>query len=190
LFAGEIVDKRVDTDLLRFSGPGPGQPWNIDQIGAGVVGNIAIELPSEFSALLSYQAGNDSGVLVIEPFQIAADGPYTGVWWEPAKSGQGVTIQQQNDQFWGVWNLYDENSIDQWLLFQGVRVNGVLNTELLRFSGPAFGTDWDSSQVTSAAAGMLTLEFPAEAATQDSIVFRYSLNGIDGELQLVPFPNN
>lgn len=183
LFQGEIIDQRVDTDLLRFSGPALGAPWDTGLVHDEIVGHIRIELPSPFSMLLSYQIGDSNGTLTIEPFQPNATDPYTGIWWNPATSGQGFALQQQGDTFWGLWNSYDQNGEDQWVVFQGTEINQIVNATLLRFNGPSLATDWDVSRVNGAAAGEVTLQFLAP----DKIKFNYILDQVDGELQLIPF---
>ena len=108
---------------------------------------------------------------------------YAGVWWDPTRSGQGVTLAQQGSTLSGAWYLYDESGNGLWVTFIGDLNGNSVTADLLRFTGPALGTPWDSGQVVSEPIGGVTITF----ASAGSATFAYSVNGINGTLNLVPF---
>lgn len=114
---------------------------------------------------------------------LAAD--YSGIWWDPALSGQGVTIHQEDNNIFGGWYLYDNVGLSTWLTFEGTLSGNTLTTSFKRFTGPPFGGTWDPSQVVGTPTGSLILTFNSSS----SATFDYSLDGSTGILNLVRFGN-
>ena len=46
VFSGQLTGHRLTAPLLRFSGPAPGQPWDINQVNSTVVGSVTLTLNS------------------------------------------------------------------------------------------------------------------------------------------------
>ncbi len=112
---------------------------------------------------------------------------YSGLWWDPSKGGQGVSIFQNQNSICGAWYLYDSSGKDMWLVFTGVLSPGsTFTAQLLQYTGPALGTPWDINQVKSSNKGTVTLAFN----TDTSITMNYTVNGISGTLNLEPFAND
>ena len=121
--------------------------------------------------------------LDLEPFRPAADRVYSGIWWDPDKSGQGVAMSQQDNDIWGSWYVYDEHGIDIWLLFTGKKAGDLMSTQLLRYTGPALGDPWDTGQVLPTVVGNVDLMFK----DAKSVNFDFTVDGVSGQLDLVPF---
>lgn len=107
------------------------------------------------------------------------------VWWDVSKNGQGVQLLHNltDNSLSGVWYLYDENGEGMWLTFIGEIEQGIVNTTLERFNGPALGTQWNDTVVNQMTAGNLMIQLNSPA----SLVFEYSVNGVSGVLNLQPF---
>lgn len=114
---------------------------------------------------------------------LAAD--YSGIWLDPALSGQGVTIHQEDNSIFGGWYLYDNTGLSTWLTFEGTLSGTTLTTSFKRFTGPPFGGTWDPSLVVGTATGSLTLTFNSSS----SAAFAYSLDGSTGTLNLARLGN-
>jgi hypothetical protein len=108
---------------------------------------------------------------------------YTGAWFDPAQSGQGVTLLQQGNDLAGAWYLYDQSGNGMWVTFVGELTGDSANVELFRFSGPALGQPWNELQVLANSVGNASLTFSSPAAAS----FSYTLDGISGSLNLQPF---
>lgn len=122
-------------------------------------------------------------LLVQTPLIFASD--YTGMWWDPASEGTGVFIEHDETQncICGAWYLYDESGSPLWTTFWGTISNGKLTSNLYSFTGPAFGTSWDVSQIKSAVAGTVTFDFLSDSA----ITMTFEVHGVSGQLNLSRF---
>ncbi len=112
---------------------------------------------------------------------------YSGLWWDQAKSGQGVSILQNNNAICGAWYLYDSSGEDMWLVFTGtLDSKNTLTSELVQYTGPALGTSWDVNKLKATSKGTVTLVFNSPT----SATMQYNLNGVSGVLNLEPFAND
>ncbi len=112
---------------------------------------------------------------------------YSGLWWDPSKAGQGISVIQHNDTICGAWYLYDESGRDTWLVFTGVlKPSGSVKTKLFQYTGPPLGSKWDTGKLKASYRGTITLTFnsPGTATMQ------YSVDGKNGTLNLLPFAND
>lgn len=108
---------------------------------------------------------------------------HSGIWFDPQKNGQAVTLLQEGTVVSGVWYLYAEDGQGMWVTFAGSIDGDRVESDLVRFTGPALGTGWDEALVAGFSVGSVTLTFNAA----DAIVFAYTLNGMNGTLNLAPF---
>lgn len=106
----------------------------------------------------------------------------TGVWWDPARPGQGVQFIDGNGARAGVWYTYDANGEDTWVTLTQ-SIPGSTLFDLRRYTGPSFNATWDFRQVDSKRVGSATLFTP----TSSNMRMSYSLDGKSGTLSLVPF---
>ena len=111
---------------------------------------------------------------------------YSGLWWDSAKAGQGISIIQEGQNIYGAWYLYDENGQDMWLTFVGTIHDNVMTAQLLRFTGPPQGQQWDETMLKSTVAGSITLTFQDAEKAQ----MHYQVNGVSGDLNLTAFAND
>jgi hypothetical protein len=91
---------------------------------------------------------------------LAPSAGISGSWYDPAKSGQGFTIQYLGpSSALLTWFTYDTQGNQRWM--QGVgEINGqTIEFELLRLYGPRFGPGFDASARVTEMTGTLTLTF-------------------------------
>ena len=122
-------------------------------------------------------------VLRIDPAAAAGAFDVSGVWWDPARSGQGLQFLQTGNSVSGVWYLYDTNGQDMWLTFRGELSGNTLSADLLSFTGPPLGAPWNIDEVIDSNAGTITLEFLSPFAA----TMNYTVNGVSDKLHLAPF---
>lgn len=88
----------------------------------------------------------------------------TDMWWNPAESGWGVNIVQQNDTAFVTFFVYDNTQTAIWYTsdvhFRGSSGGAFVWTgNLYATKGPWFGGRFSSSNVTARAAGTVSLTF-------------------------------
>lgn len=186
-FSGNLNGGAISGPLVLNKGPALGKPWDVSQVDNESVGTMTLLLDGNQQAIFNYTLLGHSGSLNLEPFILdpvnAQDGPYAGFWWNPATSGQGLNLWHKGDQLFGVWFLYDEVGTAQWVTFNGTQNGASMpQAELIRHTGPALGTSWDTSQLSQQGVGNVSIEFGSDTAS-----FNYTLNGVSGSLQLIPF---
>ena len=110
---------------------------------------------------------------------------YTGMWWDSAKAGTGVFIEHVEDSscICGAWYLYDEKGNPFWTTFWGTLSGSTLSSDLYSFTGPAFGSTWDTSQIKAVKAGEVTFNFTGS----NTITMTYQVKGVSGQLNLTEF---
>lgn len=182
-FVGELNGNQVDTSLLRFTGPALGDPWDVDLVQGVPVGNVQLRFDSGYRLQFSYLLDGVQETLSLRPFEAYAGGPQTGVWYEPARSGQGVQLLQRDDALSGAWYLYDGVGQGQWVTFVGELSGDLLDTPLLGFQGPPLGSPWDPTLVQASPVGQLQLR----VISPTEMVFDYRVDGVEGQLRLLPF---
>lgn len=186
-FSGNLNGGSLTGPLTLNKGPAIGKPWDVSQVRNESVGTMTLVFTSDTQATFTYTLLGNSGSLNLEPFILdpaqAEDGAYAGFWWNPATSGQGLNLWHKGDQLFGVWFLYDEVGTAQWVTFNGTQNGSSMpQTDLIRHTGPALGTSWDTSQLATQSVGNVSIEFG-----NDTAQFNYTLNGVSGSLQLIPF---
>jgi len=170
-------------DLLRFEGPALGEPWDSEQVNSQVVGMGSIEFGSTRRARFRYTLNGVPGVLNLVPFERFAEPELSGIWFDPNQNGQGVQLLNTGQGLSGAWYHYGADGQATWLTFVGSLQGGVLETELLSFSGPGLGFRWDADQVDSEPVGTVRVELQDTS----SIRLEYQVGGVNGTLDLVPF---
>ena len=174
--------------LLRYQGPALDTLfWDASQLSPASVGSAQLRFHSSRSATLNYVLDGIPGRLELTPFERLADPNYSGIWYDPARIGQGVQLVQHASRLAGAWYLYDSNGRAYWMTFTGTLSDNRLDTELLAFSGPAFADPdgWVVDQVESRSGGRVRVEL----LDPELVIFDYTLSG-QGEpqrLNLVPF---
>jgi hypothetical protein len=113
----------------------------------------------------------------------AMDPDPTGLWFDPAESGWGLTLAQQGDTVFAVLFVYDSTNHPVWYAASDLRAPAsnppggpeVAGT-LYRTAGPWFGGPFDPHAVSVTPVGTLTLHY-AEPARQ-SLQVGYVIDGI------------
>jgi hypothetical protein len=83
---------------------------------------------------------------------------YTDLWWNPARSGEGLLVKQSSGNLFAVWVVYDVSGRATWYSLQpgawSRDASGVLSYSgtIYRTTGPWWGS-FDPSQVSITAAG-------------------------------------
>ena len=111
---------------------------------------------------------------------------FTGLWWNPKTSGQGIFFSQNapfNIAFIG-WFTYDQNGKAKW--YVGDRCimgnNATCSTKLYETKGAIFnGTDFSNANLRLNEVGEASFSF----ATAQEATMRYTLKGVVGKMDLV-----
>lgn len=106
-------------------------------------------------------------ILVFITFLSPSAGAYdvgpelSGSWYDPAKSGQGFTIQVlDSETALLTWFTFDTNGNQRWIQGVGdIDGNTISFTELNRFGGPSFGASFDPDDVEIIPSGTMEVRF-------------------------------
>lgn len=170
--------------LLSFTGPALGAPWDIGQVASTVAGNVSLNLQVANRVSFAYGVGASTDTLNLQPFDPhATGGSFTGVWWDPARNGQGLHFLHDGANLSGVWYHYGANGSSAWLSFTGPLQDSTLATDLLRFTGPALGQPWNPGLVQSTPAGTVNLRFYSPFLAR----FEYGVGTVNGSFLIAPF---
>jgi len=101
---------------------------------------------------------------------------HTGPWYNPAESGWGLTwYEYPNNGFFGLMFIYDNTGRADWYEFDGTwTASDVHSGNVLRVSGPAFGTSFNPASVSKAVVGTYTLTFTGTATA----TYSFTINGV------------
>lgn len=126
-----------------------------------------------------------SVVCVFASYTVCSAVDYTGMWWDTGKQGSGVYIDftEGPNAVCGSWYLYDERGNPLWLTFLGKVDRNTLTTSLYSFTGPSFGSAWDSSLVRGENVGSITIDF----SNPDELVMNYDIDRVTGTYHLSRF---
>ena len=184
-FIDELDGNSLTADLLRFTGPALGGPWDSGQVASEPIGSVTITFASNESATFVYSVNGVTGTLNLVPFSLGtgSEGALGGVWWDQTRSGLGITLAHEGNILSGAWYLYDESGDGLWVTFIAEFTDDSVTVDLLRFTGPPLGSPWDPALVTATPVGEMTLISPSD----DFMRFDYEINGVDGYLNLLRF---
>ena len=114
-----------------------------------------------FSALFSAQHTPASPHYPTATQSQRLDSGLSGSWFDPAKDGQGFTLQVINEtQALATWFTYTDDGDQAWLQGIGALSEGdIVFDELNRFTGPKFGDQFDPSDRQTVPAGSLVMSF-------------------------------
>lgn len=109
----------------------------------------------------------------------ASAGEYTDLWWNPAESGWGANVIQQNETAFVTLFVYAADTRATWFVGPDVRIASTaaglptFTGSLYRTTGPGFGGAFDPARVTPTVVGTVTLEVLAK----DRMRIRYTADG-------------
>lgn len=107
---------------------------------------------------------------------------YSDLWWNPAESGWGANVTQQDNLMFVTFFVYGPNGLPAWysatLGYAGESLGGSksFTGDLYQTVGPWFGGPFDPSQVSYRRVGTATFA----SATTSTAVLQYS---VDGQIQ-------
>ena len=107
---------------------------------------------------------------------------YTGVWYQPAESGRGLSLNAFGDTLFGLWFIYDQDGRGSWYQLDPAwtgpdRASG----RVVRWSGTPWGPDYDPSERVLTETGTFTLDF----ASASQATLTYNVDGVSRTVALV-----
>lgn len=108
---------------------------------------------------------------------------YQDWWWNPAASGMGINIGQQEDTMFVTWYNYDDSGRASYLLMVGQVQNNVLQGSLYRTSGNPPGPNFNPANSQSVAIGTGVISFTGNSTAN----FTYSYEGKNGVIPIQRF---
>lgn len=108
---------------------------------------------------------------------------YQDWWWEPAKSGMGVSIGQQENTLFVAWYHFSDDGKATYLTFSGNLTGNAVEGILARSTGPAPGPSYNRAEVKSSTVGNARISFAGDNAATLS----YTYDGRSGVLNLQRF---
>jgi len=108
---------------------------------------------------------------------------YQDWWWNPAQSGMGLNVGQQNDTIFVAWFNYGDDTKASFLTMGDVLNGNTLTGTLYRGTGPVPGPNYNPAQVKQTAVGTATLNFN----TNNDATLTYSYDNKGGTMALQRF---
>jgi len=113
----------------------------------------------------------------------AASTNYQDWWWNPAASGMGINIGQQEDTMFVTWYNYDDSGRASYLLMVGTVQKNVLQGSLYRTTGNPPGPNFNPANSQSSVVGTGVISFTGNSTAN----FTYSYEGKSGVIPLQRF---
>ena len=108
---------------------------------------------------------------------------YQDWWWNPAQSGMGLNVGQQNDTLFVAWFNYGDDTKASFLTMGGVLSGNTLTGPLLRNTGPVPGPNYNPALVKQTAVGTATITFNSN----NDATLTYSFDNKGGSMPLQRF---
>lgn len=102
------------------------------------------------------------------------------IWWNAGQSGMGFFIGHQGSRLGIGWFHYGSDGKASYLLLSGDLVNGTVQGNLERSTGPQPGSGYDAGQVVREIVGTASLTFHS----QNSATFSYNYDGRSGSMDI------
>ena len=151
-------------------------------------GNLRIAFTDADNAIMTFTVAGVGRTVAIrrEIFPINPTAPppvdYTDMWWNPSESGWGMAITHQYNNILLLWYVYDDTGRPMWYVASNCLVVGnQCSGTLYRTTGPAFGTVFDTRQISVFAVGSATLTFE----TPNQALLSYTVDGVKGSKMIV-----
>jgi hypothetical protein len=192
-FGADTVRVTMSANVIRVTRGGencspPGPPIMADvQLGALPAGDYRVETHSVYDP--AGPASETIAFQVRDPVEVAVFPPpprpvtdYTGLWFNPAESGWGLSLHQgATHNMFGLFFVYDANGQPEWYSLQGGRWNSSTSwsATIFRTTGPTFLTGaFDPTQVHYVNAGQAQIEFRQSPGEEGMARFTYTVNGV------------
>lgn len=164
----------------------PGEPREVDiLLGALAAGDYRVEV---YDSPHTDAPARTLAFSVFAPVEAAVFPPpprpltqYTGLWWNPAESGWGLSLHQGPlYTLFGAWFVYGATSEPQWFTLQGGQWEDATTWRgtVYRTTGPFFaGPAYDPRLVLVQAVGTATLDFRHLPGALGKARFTVSMGG-------------
>ncbi len=173
---------------------GEGVPPLEISLGRFPAGNYQVELQiGSVGVGASQFTVSDENINRPAPFPLL---DYTGLWWNPAESGWGLTITQENDKLFAAWYVYDPAGRAAWYTLQpgsweivaagqpGLPLTNFAYTgPVYKTTGPYWANPFSPSSVSTTQVGTGKLTF----TSYNQVRFDYTIEGITGSKNIVRF---
>ncbi|MEM7708202.1 MAG: hypothetical protein AAF358_21795 [Pseudomonadota bacterium] len=181
---GTLEERSFTADLLSYRRDADGT------VTGTSVGTMTFDFSDPTHAEFSWTVDGRPGRESFERFVFSNDRTlrqFTGLWFDPAEPGYGLTIDTLGDVRVVVAYFYDANNEPRWTIGQASN-DLVGDTDMLSFTG--FCPDCELVETRSEAGGSLTLSF-AELERQTELTLSVAYPGLAGssferEAVLVP----
>jgi hypothetical protein len=110
----------------------------------------------------------------------------TGLWFDPAESGWGLSLVQRDDTIFALLLVYDEERRPTWYVASNVTLDGPAGMDpgamqytgvLYRTTGPWFGGAFDPQSLASTAVGTIRLQY-VPGTQGRTMALAYAVNGV------------
>lgn len=106
---------------------------------------------------------------------------YTDLWYNPAESGWGLNLIQQNNIIFATLFVYGADNSARWYVASNLSGGGsAFSGQLFQTTGPAFSSPFSPTAVTTTPVGTMTLSFN----TPTTATLSYTVNGVSVTKQI------
>ncbi|MDH5264217.1 MAG: DUF1800 family protein, partial [Betaproteobacteria bacterium] len=159
-------------DIYRTTGPSYREPaFARDRVKVNRIGTARIDFGADDdSATVTYVIAGKTATKAVsrQPFGSApANAPhdYGDIWWNPAESGWGLTLNHHGDNLFGVWYTYDANGQPLWIVMPGGTFSGNTFTgKLYTTTGSPFDQPFVAANTKVTEVGTATIVFEGATA--------------------------
>jgi hypothetical protein len=135
--------------------------WADGTVSDRVVGSLQLRRATPERAEADWQLHGRAGSWSLQPLPVAAVLPevdHSGAWYEPARSGYGLTVAEQGDWRVLAYYFYDADGAPTWLL--GHNQGQAATVAMSRFAGSCPGCP--AASITSTEVASVDLAFDGE----------------------------
>jgi hypothetical protein len=192
-FVAQSVRVRAEANVLKVTQhqnnclvPGPIEIADV-RLGTLAVGTYRVEV---FGSLdesappietLAFEVRSRPEIAVFPP-PARPINDYSGLWWTPAESGWGLSLQQTaTDAMFGALFVYGGDREAEWFTLQGGRWESATrwSATVYRTTGPFFASPvFDPRLVLIDAVGSATLDFRQVPGEEGNARFTYDVDGV------------
>lgn len=162
----------------------PGPPEVVDiQLGAFPPGDYQVEVrlgahqePIQRIAFTVHSIPR-LAIVPTPPFPLA---DYSGIWWNPAESGWGLSLHQSaTETLVGALYLFGDDQESRWFTLQNGRWESSTRWrgQVFRSRGAGWSASWDPAAVRHDPVGSVTLDFGMVPGREDRAELNYSIDG-------------
>ena len=112
---------------------------------------------------------------------------YTDLWWNPAESGWGLSLNDHETQLFGVWYTYGADGAATWFVLPGgtfSRDRRIFTGDLYQTSGPPYNVTFSPSMVRTQRAGSVRIDFAPAGLSPGTALFTASVGTVSQTRQI------